>query len=193
MFWKRGIKQVVVGLGNPGASYDGTRHNLGSQVVDEMAKRQGVKLGRKKFDGAYAKVILDGVTIALLKPLKFMNNSGVVVREFTKYFGVGPKDVIIVQDDITLEPGLFKVKVGGSDGGHNGIKSVVDFLDDSDFIRIKCGIGAKKTKNMELADWVLTRFDAEEKGKIEAMMPRVLECLECIIKEGISQAMNKYN
>ncbi|GHU84680.1 peptidyl-tRNA hydrolase [Clostridia bacterium] len=193
MFWKSGIKQVVVGLGNPGAYYGGTRHNLGFQVVDEMAKRQGVKLGRKKFDGAYAKVILDGVTIALLKPLKFMNNSGVVVREFTKYFGVEPKDVIIVQDDITLELGFFKIKVGGSDGGHNGVKSVIDFLDDGGFIRIKCGVGAKKNKNMELADWVLTRFDAEEKGKIEAMMPRILECLECIIKEGVSQAMNKYN
>ncbi|MDR2817610.1 MAG: aminoacyl-tRNA hydrolase [Oscillospiraceae bacterium] len=193
MFWKSRIKQVVVGLGNPGISYDGTRHNLGFCIVDEMAKRQGVKIDRKKFDGAYVKVALNGVDIALLKPLTYVNNSGIVVRAFTRYFKVKPKDVIVVQDDITLEPGLFKIKVGGSDGGHNGIKSVGDFLDEDNFIRVKCGVGTKKNKNMELADWVLTRFDAGEKGKIEAMIPRVLECLECIVKDGVSQAMNKYN
>jgi PTH1 family peptidyl-tRNA hydrolase len=193
LFWKSKVKQVVVGLGNPGISYDGTRHNLGFCVVDEMAKRQGIKIDRKKFDGAYAKVALNGVDVVLLKPLKYVNNSGIVVREFTRYFKVKAEDVIVVQDDITLESGSFKIKVGGSDGGHNGVKSIGDFLDGDDFIRVKCGVSTKKNKNMALADWVLMRFDAEEKGKIEAMMPRVLECLECIVKEGVSQAMNKYN
>ncbi|MDR1260628.1 MAG: aminoacyl-tRNA hydrolase [Oscillospiraceae bacterium] len=184
---------LIVGLGNPGFFYNNTRHNFGSFILNKLAARWGNPPTHKKFEGLYQKRKMESGLIILLQPQSFMNNSGLVVQSFAHYFKLPTQNIIVVHDDITLELGMFKVKVGGSSGGHNGIKSVADFLDSENFIRVKCGIGTGGKQQTELKTWVLSRFSAEEMGKIEGMMPQLLDCLECTICNGVDKAMNKYN
>ncbi|MDR1354426.1 MAG: aminoacyl-tRNA hydrolase [Oscillospiraceae bacterium] len=192
-FYKSKAKLMFVGLGNTGIPYDGTRHNLGFFIIDRLAQRLGTQLRSKKSDGAFAKVTIERTRALLLKPLLLMNNSGIVIHRFANYFGISAENIIVIHDDITIPAGQFKVKVRGSDGGHNGIKSVIDFLDTPNFPRIKCGVGAKAHPQTTLSDWVLSRFNPEETEKIGNMLPQILACIDCIAREGVAQAMNTYN
>ena len=148
IFKKSEQKLIVAGLGNPGVGYQNTRHNVGFAIIDTLCKRLGIELKSTKFNALYAKLKVADKTIILLKPQTFMNNSGMAVSQFVKYYNISPQNVIVVHDDITLPLGRFKIKQGGSAGGHNGITSIIDFLDSQEFVRLKYGVGAKPLKEM---------------------------------------------
>lgn len=193
IFKKSEQKLIVAGLGNPGASYQNTRHNAGFAIIDTLCKKLGVELKSTKFNARYVKFRVADKTIILLKPQTFMNNSGMAVGQFAKYYNVSPQNIIVVHDDITLPLGRFKIKQGGSAGGHNGTKSIIDFLDSQEFVRLKYGVGVKPLKEMNLADWVLQRFNQNELKTVESSLPDAAEAIIDIIKNGVNVAMNNYN
>ena len=193
LFAGQGVQWMVVGLGNPGANYNNTRHNLGFEVIDYLACHFDFALKRSKFNAYYTKQKLSCQQILFVKPQTFMNNSGVAVGAFARQFKIEAERIIVVQDDITIAPGKFKLKKGGSSGGHNGISSIEDFLSSSSFIRVKCGIEARPRSDMPLSSWVLGRFNEEEKQLIAKMLPSVAEAILMILNEGIDIAMNKFN
>ncbi len=193
IFKKSGQKLIVAGLGNPGAGYQNTRHNVGFAIIDTLGKKLGIELKNTKFNALYAKFRVEDKTIILLKPQTFMNNSGMAVGQFAKYYNVSPQNIIVAHDDITLPLGRFKIKQGGSAGGHNGIKSTIDFLDSQDFVKLKYGVGTKPLKEMNLANWVLQRFNEDELKTVESSLPVAAEAIIDIINNGVSAAMNNYN
>jgi PTH1 family peptidyl-tRNA hydrolase len=171
---------VVVGLGNPGRSYERTRHNAGYLVADELAKRHGGSWRRKKRSEA-APVSLGLKNITILKPTTFMNNSGSAVSNYS------PEDLIVVHDDLDLEAGTVRVKVGGGAGGHNGLRSIIQSL-GNDFVRVRIGIGRQPT-GVSVTDYVLSRMDSVVKDAI----PRAADAVEFVIEEGPEAAMNRFN
>lgn len=193
IFKKSEQKLIVAGLGNPGVGYQNTRHNVGFAIIDTLCKKLGIELKSTKFNALYAKFRVADKTVILLKPQTFMNNSGMAVGQFAKYYNVSPKNIIVVHDDITLPLGRFKIKQGGSAGGHNGITSIIDFLDSQEFVRLKYGVGAKPLKEMNLADWVLQRFKDGELKTVKSSLPDAAEAIIDIISNGVSAAMNSYN
>ena len=193
IFKKSGQKLIVAGLGNPGAGYQNTRHNMGFAIVDTLCKKLGIELKSTKFNALYAKFRMEDKIIILLKPQTFMNNSGIAVSQFAKYYNILPQNIIVIHDDITLPLGRFKIKQGGSAGGHNGITSIIDFLDSQEFVRLKYGVGAKPLKEMNLADWVLQRFNKDELKTAENSLPDATEAIIDIINNGVNAAMNNYN
>lgn len=193
IFKKSEQKLIVAGLGNPGVGYQNTRHNVGFAIIDTLCKKLGIELKSTKFNALYAKFRVADKTVILLKPQTFMNNSGMAVSQFVKYYNVSPQNVIVVHDDITLPLGRFKIKQGGSAGGHNGITSIIDFLDSQEFVRLKYGVGAKPLKEMNLADWVLQRLKDGELKTVESSLPDAAEAIIDIISNGVSAAMNSYN
>ncbi len=193
IFKKSDQKLIVAGLGNPGMGYRNTRHNVGFAIIDTLCKKLNVELKSTKFNALYARVKAGNKTVILLKPQTFMNNSGIAVSQFAKYYNVCTQNIIVAHDDITLPLGHFKIKQGGSAGGHNGIKSVIDFLDSQDFIRLKFGIGEKPLKEMNLADWVLQRFNEYELKTVEDSLLDAAEAITDIINNGVNATMNRYN
>ncbi|HEX2739915.1 MAG TPA: aminoacyl-tRNA hydrolase [Rubrobacter sp.] len=171
---------VVVGLGNPGRSYERTRHNAGYLVADELAKRHGGSWRRKKRSEA-APVSLGLKNITILKPTTFMNNSGSAVSSYS------PEDLIVVHDDLDLEAGTVRVKVGGGAGGHNGLRSIIQSL-GNDFVRVRIGIG-RQPAGVTVTDYVLSRMDSVVKDAI----PRAADAVEFVIEEGPEAAMNRFN
>ena len=171
---------VVVGLGNPGRSYERTRHNAGYLVADELAKRHGGSWRRKKRSEA-APVSLGLKNITILKPTTFMNNSGSAVSNYS------PEDLIVVHDDLDLEAGTVRVKVGGGAGGHNGLRSIIQSL-GNDFVRVRIGIG-RQPAGVTVTDYVLSRMDSVVKDAI----PRAADAVEFVIEEGPEAAMNRFN
>ena len=170
----------VVGLGNPGRSYERTRHNAGYLVADELAKRHGGSWRRKKRSEA-APVSLGLKNITILKPTTFMNNSGSAVSNYS------PEDLIVVHDDLDLEAGTVRVKVGGGAGGHNGLRSIIQSL-GNDFVRVRIGIG-RQPAGVTVTDYVLSRMDSVVKDAI----PRAADAVEFVIEEGPEAAMNRFN
>ncbi|MGN1034343.1 MAG: aminoacyl-tRNA hydrolase [Oscillospiraceae bacterium] len=193
IFKKSEQKLIVAGLGNPGVGYKNTRHNVGFEIIDTLCRKLGIELKSTKFNALYAKFKVAHATIILLKPQTFMNNSGMAVGQFAKYYNVSSQNVIVAHDDITLPLGCFKIKQGGSAGGHNGITSIIDFLDSQEFVRLKYGVGAKPLKEMNLADWVLQRFNEDELKTVESSLPDAAEAIIDIINNGVNVAMNNYN
>lgn len=171
---------VVVGLGNPGRSYERTRHNAGYLVADELAKRHGGSWRRKKRSEA-APVSLGLKNITILKPTTFMNNSGSAVSNYS------PEDLIVVHDDLDLEAGTVRVKVGGGAGGHNGLRSIIQSL-GNDFVRVRIGIG-RQPAGVTVTDYVLSRMDSVVRDAI----PRAADAVEFVIEEGPEAAMNRFN
>lgn len=171
---------VVVGLGNPGRSYERTRHNAGYLVADELAKRHGGSWRRKKRSEA-APVSLGLKNITILKPTTFMNNSGSAVSNYSS------EDLIVVHDDLDLEAGTVRVKVGGGAGGHNGLRSIIQSL-GNDFVRVRIGIG-RQPAGVTVTDYVLSRMDSVVKDAI----PRAADAVEFVIEEGPEAAMNRFN
>ena len=154
---------LVVGLGNPGKQYEATRHNMGFDTIDVLADKLNTSVDEKKFKGLYGKGIIAGEKVILLKPQTFMNLSGGPVREMANYFKIDPEsELIVIYDDIDLEPGQLRIRKQGSAGGHNGIKDIIRQLGTEKFLRIKVGVGAKP-KGWDLADHVLGRFSTEDR------------------------------
>ena len=188
-----GESWLVVGLGNPGREYEKTRHNCGFRAVDLLAEQLGTKIDRLKFQGLYAQVNYDGRKIFLLKPQTYMNLSGRSVLQLSAYFNIPPQRIIVLFDDISLEPGRLRIRADGSAGGHNGIKSIISEVGSQEFPRVKIGVGAKPNPNYDLADWVLSTFSANEEKALAVALDNAAKATLAIIDRGVPEAANRFN
>lgn len=184
---------LIVGLGNPGPEYAKTRHNIGFRCLDIVADKLGCAIDKGKFQGLYGVTSYHGNKIYLLKPLTYMNLSGRSVLQLSAYFQIPPERIIVLFDDISLEPGRMRVRGNGSAGGHNGIKSIIQELGSQDFPRVKIGVGAKPHPDFDLAAWVLSPFTASEEKALVVSLENGARAVLTILEEGVSQAANAYN
>ena len=183
--------KLIVGLGNPGREYEHTRHNVGFQVAEELARRYRVTLkAHAKWKARAAKVAEIGDGVLLAEPTTFMNLSGWAVRELAAFHKLGPSDVLVVVDDADLPVGRLRMRTGGSAGGHNGLKSIIQELGTVAFPRLRVGVGRQVG---ELKNHVLGRFSADEKAHIDAAVKRAADAAELFAREDILAAMNRYN
>ncbi len=185
--------KLIAGLGNPGAQYRGTRHNVGFEVVDRLASRHGAAFGAAKVDGLIARIRLPGGTedALLLKPLTYMNLSGEAVQGLAHYFKIDAPDILIVADDVNLPLGRLRVRKTGTEGGHNGLRSVAQMLGTIDYPRLRVGVGGSGGR--ELADHVLSRFAPDEIPGIEAAIARAADAAEAFVTTSIDAVMNAFN
>lgn len=183
---------LIVGLGNPGKRYENTRHNVGFMTVDYLAEKLGITVNKIRFKGAYGQAIYKGQKVILLKPQTFMNLSGESVRPVMDYFGIKEENLIVLTDDIDIEFGMVRVKKKGSAGTHNGLKSIIQHLGSQDFPRVKIAVG-KKPAYMDLADFVLSKFDKDEVKILDQEIELAGQACFEIIENGIDTAMNKIN
>jgi peptidyl-tRNA hydrolase, PTH1 family len=183
--------KLIVGLGNPGARYRGTYHNVGFDVVDELARRHRVEFGSSPAEALAARVH-GGVSFWLVKPLTFMNLSGQAVGELARYYRVEAADTFVIVDDVNLPGGRLRLRRGGSAGGHNGLKSIIEHLGTDGFPRLRVGVGRGDSRR-DLADHVLARVSGEDRELLAQAVARAAEATELFIAEGIDAAMNQYN
>lgn len=184
---------LIVGLGNPGRQYAATRHNMGFDTIDELVEKYRIPQGGVKFNAMYGKGLIGGEKVILMKPLSFMNLSGGPVREMANYFKIDPEtEMIVIYDDIDLEPGQLRIRKQGSAGGHNGIKDIIRQIGTQKFLRIKVGVGAKP-KGWDLADHVLSRFADSDRKLVDEAIGKACDAVEKIISQGADAAMNEYN
>ena len=193
MFQKNEESWLIVGLGNPGKDYTRTRHNCGFRAIDILADSLGCKIDRCKFQGLYGQTVKGGKKLFLLKPQTYMNLSGKSVLQLSAYFNIPPQRIIVLFDDISLEPGRLRIRNNGSAGGHNGIKSIIAELGSQDFPRVKIGVGAKPYPEQDLADWVLSAFSAAEEKLLQPALENAADAVLCIIEKGIENAACRYN
>ncbi len=183
---------IVVGLGNPGKDYSNTRHNVGFDTIDVLANRNNIKINKIKFKSVFGEGTIGNEKVLLVKPQTYMNNSGIAVREIYQFYKVPIENILVVVDDIDIDFASIRIRLKGSAGSHNGMKSIIYHLQRDDFPRIKIGIG-KRHEEQDLADFVLSRFSKDERIDIDSTILTAAEAIEMIIKENINQAMNKYN
>ena len=184
---------LVVGLGNPGRQYESTRHNMGFDTVDYLVEEYKVTQGGVKFNAMYGKTVIGGEKVILMKPLSFMNLSGGPVRDMVNYFKIDPEtELIVIYDDIDLDPGQLRIRKQGSAGGHNGIKDIIRQLGTEKFLRIKVGVGAKP-KGWDLADYVLGRFSTEDRKIVDEAIAKAGKAVDIMISQGPDAAMNEFN
>ncbi|MCI8724815.1 MAG: aminoacyl-tRNA hydrolase [Hungatella sp.] len=183
---------IIVGLGNPGEKYVHTRHNVGFEVIDILADRIGIHVDEKKHKGLCGRGVLEGQKVVLVKPQTFMNLSGESVRAVADFYKVAADEIIVVYDDISLEPGRLRVRGKGSAGGHNGIKNIIAHLGTQEFPRVKVGIG-EKPKGMDLADYVLSHFGRGEWEQMEEAFKEAADAVAVMISQGTEAAMNRFN
>jgi peptidyl-tRNA hydrolase, PTH1 family len=182
--------KLVAGLGNPGPRYKGTRHNVGFEVVDEVARRHGLTFESSPSDAIVAKWRSAGAL--LVKPLTFMNLSGQAVGELARYFKIEPSDVLVIVDEVQLPLGRLRVRARGSSGGHNGLRSIEAHLGTEEYPRLRFGVGrGNATRGM--GDHVLARFDADERGMVAEAIGKAADAVEAFLAEGIDPVMNRYN
>ena len=184
---------LIVGLGNPGKEYERSRHNCGFRALDILAEDLGCRIDRGKFQGIYGQTVYQGKKLYLLKPMTYMNLSGRSVLQLSAYFSIPPQRIIVLFDDISLEPGRLRVRADGSAGGHNGIKSIIQELGCQSFPRVKIGVGAKPHPDYDLADWVLSSFSALEEKALSVSLPNAARAALAIIDSGVPEAANRFN
>ncbi len=182
---------VIVGLGNPGRQYEQTRHNVGFTTLDLLAQRHGIKVNKIKHKALVGEGSLSGQKVLLVKPQTYMNLSGESIREILAYYKIPAENLMVIYDDVDTPFGGIRIRKQGSAGTHNGMKSIIYQIQDQDFPRIRIGIGAQE--NMDMASFVLSGFNKDEKGKIEEAITLAADAVETIISSGIDIAMNKYN
>ena len=193
MFQKANENWLIVGLGNPGKEYERTRHNAGFRAVDLLAEKLGCKIDKSKFQGLYGQANYGGKKLMLLKPLTYMNLSGRSVLQLSAYFNIPPQRIIVLFDDISLEPGRLRIRADGSAGGHNGIKSIIQEVGSQAFPRVKIGVGAKPNPDYDLADWVLSTFSAKEEKALTVALENAADAALAIIDHGVPDAANRFN
>jgi PTH1 family peptidyl-tRNA hydrolase len=182
---------LVAGLGNPGREYERTRHNAGWMVVDELARRHGGSF-RSKFSGQLSETRLDELKLALLKPETYMNVSGQSIGAARKFFKVDPADVLVVHDDVDLEPGRLQAKFGGGLAGHNGLRSIAQALGTNDFLRLRIGVGRPgRGDRRSVADYVLGGFEPEV--DVDSLIGRSADAVETMARDGLEEAQRRYN
>ena len=184
---------IIIGLGNPTAQYEGTRHNVGFDVIDRLGEKYNIAVDTKKHKAYIGKGMIDGQKVLLVKPQTYMNLSGESVRELVEYYKVdAEEEVLVIYDDISLDVGQLRIRKKGSAGGHNGIKNIIAHLGTQVFPRIKVGVG-EKPKNYDLADYVLGHFSKAERAQREDGYDRATEAVRLILAGEIDAAMNQYN
>jgi len=183
------VSFLVVGLGNPGSDYTFTRHNTGFLTIDYISQKLGVNVNRAKFHALYGDATIGGARVLLVKPQTYMNESGVAVREISEFYKIPPENIIVISDDISLSVGRIRVRKKGSDGGQKGLRSIIYHLNSDNFPRIRIGIGEKPNPNYELADWVLSKFTADEQKILFDRFETVLQGIEKIVKGDVDGAM----
>lgn len=183
--------KLIVGLGNPGREYEKTRHNMGFMAIDAFADKYGLIFNKNKFDGLYAEGIIEGEKILLLKPQKYINLSGEVIREFINYYKISIDDVLIICDDMDLEIGTLKLRYKGSSAGHNGLKNIEANLKTQDYKRMKIGIS--RNKNYDVVDYVLGKISEEETEKLKPIFEKIPKILYDFVIISFDNLMNKYN
>ncbi|MBS4534680.1 aminoacyl-tRNA hydrolase [Clostridium sp. D2Q-14] len=183
---------AVIGLGNPGKKYNGTRHNVGFDVIDYLSQRNNVKMTKLKHQSVYGEFNINGEKVILVKPQTYMNNSGISVRSIVDYYKIDIEDVIIIYDDIDIDVGVLRIRKKGSAGSHNGMKSIIYHLQRDDFPRIRIGIG-RPQENEDLVDYVLKKFSKDDREEIDDTIVRAAKAVEETIKTDIDKAMNLYN
>jgi len=187
-----GRMKIIVGLGNPGQKYKNTRHNIGFRVVDLVAERLGVQFAREKFHGLIAEAKRGGQSVLLIKPMTYMNNSGLSVAQAARYKNAEPQDILVVVDDVNIALGKLRIRGSGRSGGHNGLKSIIDHLSSEQFPRLRLGVGLNRGTG-ELKDHVLGTFTPDEKIEVEAMVPRAADAVLCFLDDSIEETMNRFN
>lgn len=187
------VEYIICGLGNPGTQYENTRHNTGFMAVDTIAKELNADVKKLKFKSLTADVMIGGVRCLLMKPTTFMNKSGEAVIEAMNFYKLSPEQVLVIYDDISMDVGRMRIRRKGSDGGHNGIKSIILQTGSDRFPRIKIGVGAKPHPDCDLADWVLSPFLKEQAEALESSLSNAAKAAELIVQGKTDEAMNKYN
>lgn len=184
---------LIVGLGNPGRQYENTKHNVGFDTVDYLIEEYRIPQAGVKHKAMYGKGIIAGQKVLIAKPLTYMNLSGESVRELVDYYKIDPEtELIVLYDDISLEPGQIRIRKKGSAGGHNGIKNIIAQIGTDVFTRVKIGVG-EKPKNWDLADYVLSPFGKEERAAVDDAIKKAAKAVEMIVQEEIDSAMNMFN
>ncbi len=184
--------KVVVGLGNPGRKFKDTRHNVGYKVIGELASSAHLVLKDRAHTCLFGRGNIDGEKVVLAKPLTYVNRSGRAVHSLVRYYRIGSPDLLVIYDDADLELGQIRIRPKGGAGGHRGMESIISCLGSQDFPRIRIGIRGKG-RNQQLTDYVLRKFDKEEKAIIAEVVARAARAVKLIIREGITKAMNEYN
>nr|WP_199589683.1 aminoacyl-tRNA hydrolase [Lujinxingia litoralis] len=184
-------RTLIVGLGNPGPKYEGTRHNIGFAAVNRLAERYRLTVTQSKFHGVYTTGIICGVDVALLKPLTFMNLSGKSVAPAMKFFNVEPVSLIVLHDELDVELGQMKIKEGGGHGGHNGLRDIVAKTGTREFLRVRLGIG--RPEHGDVTNHVLGRFRPDETPAVERMLDDACDAVETILSEGVAAAQNRFH
>jgi PTH1 family peptidyl-tRNA hydrolase len=187
------ITHIVVGLGNVGAEYEKTRHNIGFMAIDYIAEKLGIRIDRVKFNAFVGEGNLGDKRVLFMKPTTLMNRSGIAIAEAAAFYKIPPERVIVLCDEISFEPGLFRIRRKGSAGGHNGLKSIIERLASQDFPRIKIGVGQKPSPDYDLASWVLGKFPAEALAAASARFSDIYSSVELILLDKCDEAMNKFS
>ena len=187
------VEYMIVGLGNPGSQYENTRHNAGFLAIDYIASSKGIRIDRAKFKALTAITEISGKGVLLVKPQTFMNLSGEAVGEAARFYKLPAENIIVISDDISLDVGRLRVRRKGSDGGHNGLKSINAHLGSDAYPRIKVGVGQKPHPDFELADWVLSVFDKSDTESLAQTYPRILAGVEKIVSGDVEGAMQLCN
>ena len=190
---KAPVTWLVVGLGNPGDQYENTRHNAGFRVVDELADRGDFPVQRLKFHALTNTAVIGGQGVLVMKPVTYMNLSGEAVGEAARFYKLPPDHVLVISDDVDLPLGKLRLRKGGSAGGHNGLKSIIQHLGTDQFPRVKIGVGEKPHPDYDMADWVLSKFTGEDLKTITEAVKRAADAAACVVKDGPDKAMNRFN
>lgn len=183
--------KILVGLGNPGTAYKESRHNIGFRVVDRLAEKNQVSLSQKRFKARFGRGSIRSQEVILVQPLTFMNLSGQAIREVLGFYKSAIADLVVIHDDLDLPFGALRIKRWGGDGGHQGIRSIIDALGGNNFLRLKVGIG-RPPDGLDPADYVLGRFQPSEERSMAEIICHAAECVSVMISEGIEAAMNRY-
>jgi PTH1 family peptidyl-tRNA hydrolase len=183
--------KLIAGLGNPDKEYEGTRHNIGFEVVDTLAEKFGAELKKGKFGASFGQAVFEDKKLILLKPLAYMNNSGQVITTVAGFYRLEPQQILVITDDLALEPGLVRIRASGSAGGHNGLADIVAKLGTENFSRLRVGIGDKGQS--EGRDYVLSRPSQAQRELLNQAVAEAVEAIIFLLRQGVDAAMTKFN
>ncbi|MBR6677636.1 MAG: aminoacyl-tRNA hydrolase [Oscillospiraceae bacterium] len=187
------VSWLLVCLGNPGREYAETRHNVGFLAADLLAEKKNEKIDRLKFKALTGTVELGGEKVLVMKPQTYMNLSGEAVGEAARFYKLPPERVLVISDDVSLPLGKMRIRANGSAGGHNGLKNIIQHLGTDAFPRIKVGVGAPAHPEHEMVDWVIGKFSRDERKVLDEMLKKTVDAVECVIRDGVQKAQNRFN
>ena len=188
-----GLSWLVVGLGNPGTQYESTRHNMGFLAVDKLAQEENFRFSKLRFKAWTATWEVGGQKVLVMKPQTYMNLSGESVGEAARFYKIPPEHVLVISDDIDLPAGRLRIRPGGSAGGHNGLKNIIQHLGSDKFPRIKVGVGSPKQAGFEVVDWVIGKPMGEDQKVLTDALDRAVTAVPVLISQGVDRAMNRFN